>query len=89
MHCACRKTSAMLPFFFIGAKMENVELVSFDIVRNIKKGEYIKCKPDSKTVYIKGEYCRTTKKFELIDTNDINRFVYVKGNKICFYGFTY
>lgn len=63
--------------------MQNITL------KSVKPGDYVKRKSDSKAVYIKGAYDRTTKSFELIDTDDINRVVYVKSDKIVFIGFTY
>ena len=58
-------------------------------IKNVKPGDFVKRKADSKAVYIKGAYDRTTKSFELIDTDDINKVVYVKSDKIVFIGFTY
>jgi hypothetical protein len=59
------------------------------ILRSVTKGDYVKRKADSKAVYIKGDYDRTTKSFELKDVEDINRCVYVKADKIVVIGFTY
>ena len=58
-------------------------------IKNVKPGDYVKRKSDSKAVYIKGDYDRTTKSFELQDVEDINRCVYVKADKIVVIGFTY
>ena len=58
-------------------------------LKNVKPGEYIKRKADAKTVYIKGSYDRASKCFELQDTEDMNRCVYVKADKPVFIGFTY
>jgi len=59
------------------------------ILKNVKPGDFVKRKADSKAVYIKGAYDRTTKSFELIDTDDINRVVYIKATKPVYIGFTY
>ena len=59
------------------------------IIKNVKPGDYVKRKADSKAVYIKGAYDRTTKSFELVDVEDINRIVYIKANKPVYVGFTY
>lgn len=59
------------------------------ILRNVTKGDFVKRKPDSKAVYIKGDYDRTTKSFELKDVEDINRVIYVKADKPVVVGFTY
>ncbi len=58
-------------------------------IKNVKPGTYVKRKADSKAVYIKGDYDRTTKSFELQDTEDMNRFVYIKADKPVYVGFTY
>lgn len=58
-------------------------------LKNVKPGDYVKRKSDSKTVYIKGAYDRATKSFELQDTEDMNRFVYIKADKLVYIGFTY
>ena len=59
------------------------------IIKNVKPGDYVKRKADSKAVYIKGAYDRTTKSFELVDVEDINRIFYIKANKPVYVGFTY
>jgi len=58
-------------------------------LRNVIKGDYVKRKADSKAVYIKGDYDKTTKSFELIDVEDICRCIYVKADKPVVVGFTY
>lgn len=58
-------------------------------IKSVKQGEYIKRKADAKTVFIKGAYDRATKSFECIDTEDMNRQVYIKADKPVFIGFTY
>lgn len=63
--------------------MQNITL------KNVKPGDFIKRKADAATVYIKGAYDRTTKSFELRDTEDMNRFVYIKADKLVYVGFTY
>ena len=59
------------------------------MLKNVKPGDYVKRKADANTVYIKGAYDRTTKSFELIDTDDINKVVYIKASKPVYVGFTY
>ena len=59
------------------------------ILRNVTKGDYVKRKSDSKAVYIKGAYDRTTKSFELQDVEDMNRCIYIKADKLVYIGFTY
>lgn len=63
--------------------MQNIAL------KNVKPNDYVKRKADSKAVYMKGAYDRTTKSFELVDVEDINRVVYIKASKLVYVGFTY
>lgn len=53
------------------------------------KGEYLKRKPESNKVYIRGDYDRSTKTYSLIDTDDINREIFLKGSTKVFVGFNY
>lgn len=57
-------------------------------VGSIKRGEYVKRKPDASTVWIRGEYCGKDG-YLLTCADDMNRFMYVKKSTILFYGFTY
>jgi len=59
------------------------------MLRNVTKGDYVKRKADSKAVYVKGDYDKTTKSFELKDVEDICRVIYVKADKPVVVGFTY
>jgi len=58
-------------------------------LKNVKAGDYIKRKADSKAVYIKGAYDRVTKSFSCIDVEDICREIFIKADKAVFVGFTY
>lgn len=58
-------------------------------LRNVTKGDYVKRKADAKSIYIKGDYDKTSKTFELRDVEDINRCIYVKADKPVVVGFTY
>lgn len=59
------------------------------MLKDCKKGEYIKRTVDAKKVYIRGDYNRATKSFSLIDCDDCNHEIFVKANKAVFIGFTY
>ena len=63
--------------------MQNIDL------KSVKPGDYVKRKADSKAVYIKRDYDRTSKTFCLVDADDINRCIYLKGKTQVFVGFTY
>lgn len=58
-------------------------------LRDTKRGEYIKRKPDAKTVYIRGAYDAATKRISLIDTEDMNRELFLKPSAVVYVGFTY
>ena len=58
-------------------------------LRNVKPNDFVKRKLDSKVVYRKGTYDRTTKSFELIDCDDVCRTIFVKADKPVVVGFTY
>jgi hypothetical protein len=47
-------------------------------VENIKREELVKRSPIAKKLYLRGEYCKVNKKYELNDYDDISRTIYVK-----------
>ena len=58
-------------------------------LKNVKPGDYIKRKADSKAIYIKGAYDKKTKSFGCTDVNDIGREIFIKSDKLVFVGFDY
>jgi len=58
-------------------------------VKYIKRGEYVKRKPDAVKVYRRGEYDRATKRFSLVDCDDASREIFVKANTLLTVGFDY
>lgn len=57
---------------------------------NVKPGDYFKRKIDAKSVYIKGDYDRSTKTFQCNRTDDIwGNGSNLKGSTLVFVGFTY
>lgn len=61
----------------------------FAAVETIKQGEYVKRKPDARAVYTRGAYDHSERKYELHDTEDMNRSVWVKRGVKLVVGFTY
>jgi len=59
------------------------------LVKDLKKGEYFKRKADAKTVYCRGEYIRSSKKFAACDFDDHCRFVYLNPNTVVFVDFEF
>lgn len=58
-------------------------------INTVRKGDFVKRTETAKTVYIKGDYCRATKRYSLIDTEDISREVFVRAGALVYVGFTY
>lgn len=58
-------------------------------VKSIKKGEYVKRKADANRVWVRGDYCRSQKKFSLIAFDDANREMFVKPTTELFVGFDF
>ena len=62
-------------------------------VRELKKGEYFTKKnieyPNEKQVFIRGDYDRSTKKYECIRFSDCNDFQYISGSKEVFTDFIF
>ena len=58
-------------------------------IKNLKKGDLIKRTETAQRVYIKGDYDRASKSFSCIAYDDINQEIFIKANKVVFYGFTF
>jgi hypothetical protein len=58
---------------------------------DVQINDFIMRKPNSNTVFIKekNSYDRSTKRFCVSDTMNINRSLYLKGSTIVYIGFTY
>ena len=63
--------------------MEQIQL------KDVKKGEFIRRKADSKVTYIKGDYDRTNKDYSCINFDDINKELFIKGTTKVWIGFTF
>lgn len=60
------------------------EIKQFDKVENIKKGELVKRTATAKKTYIRGDYYRESKRYELQDYDDIGSFFYIKKGTILY-----
>lgn len=66
-------------------------------LRDVKKGDYVSPRrvisvgvyTRANKVYIKGDYDRSSGRYSLIDCDDINRELFVRGTDIVLVGFTY
>lgn len=59
------------------------------LLKNVKRGEFIRRKRDSGKTYIRGEYDREFKRYVCDDTSDISKSMLLRGSTIVFVGFTY
>jgi len=55
----------------------------------LKKGEFFKRTENAKTVFVKGHYNRSSKKYSCLDTEDMNREIFLSGNKQVYIDFEY
>jgi hypothetical protein len=58
-------------------------------LKQTPQGEYVKRTATAKTVYIRGAYDAGTKRYSLIDAEDMNREIFLKGNTPVYVGFEY
>ena len=59
-------------------------------LKELKKGDLVKLKDlDTATVYVKGEYDRSTKTYSCFKFDDVNAERFLKGNKKVFVDFTF
>ena len=64
------------------------ELVPIKI-NDLKHGQFFITSNKSKTVYVRGDYERQSKKYECANFDDISDYKYYNGNKIVLTGFTF
>jgi len=58
-------------------------------ISQVKNGEYIKRKPESSKVYIRGAYCKISKAYSCVNFDDINNEIFIKSNTMVFVNFTF
>lgn len=59
-------------------------------LKELKKGDFFKLKDsDTATVYVRGEYDRSTKTYSCFKFEDVNDERFLKGSKNVFVGFTF
>jgi len=58
-------------------------------LRDVKPGDFVRRKQDSKTTYVKGAYDRASKTFSLTDFDDMNREIFLKPTTLVWVGFTF
>lgn len=70
-------------------QMPNTVELGLYALKDLPNGEYVKLKPDGKKVYQKIGWDRSTRKYELMDCDDVNRVVFRKADTQVQAGFTY
>jgi hypothetical protein len=58
-------------------------------LKDCPKGEFIRRKADAKKTFIRGDYDRTSKKYELTDFEDIGSSVQTRGTTLVWIGFDF
>lgn len=59
-------------------------------IRSIPRGGYVKLKgTESAPVWVRGEYCKQEKKFELYKFDDVSHVIMKKPEALAFIGFTF
>jgi hypothetical protein len=59
------------------------EKINFIKIEDLKNKDFFKKKKGAKKTFEKNKYCRSNKKFECTNYDDINEFIYLKkGTKI-------
>jgi hypothetical protein len=66
-----------------------MNIIEVTQLKDLKKGEFFKLKPDSKTVYIKDEYFRKEKTFSCTYFDDISRGRYFKPDTVVYTQFEF
>jgi len=57
-------------------------------IKDVKKGEYVQLK-DGGPVWVRGDYDRGDKTYELRSFEDVNKFIYKRGEFMVYTGFTF
>ena len=66
-----------------------INLINITELKDLDKGEFFKLTPDSKKVWVKGDYDRSQKKFSCINAENINNERFFKSSQVIWQGFEY
>ena len=58
-------------------------------IKSLKPGDFFKLAPSAKTVYIRGAYDRSEKKYECQRFDDISVCIYCAGSRAAYTDFTF
>lgn len=59
------------------------------MIRDTKKGEYVRRNATTNKTYRRGDYDASSKRYSLIDCDDMNREIFLSGKTLVHVGFTY
>ena len=59
------------------------------LLRDVKRGDFVRRKAGAATVYTRGDYDKSRKRYSLGDYSDVGREVFLKGDTIVYIGFSY
>lgn len=65
---------------FVNIRMNDFEGVLIMKISELKKGDFFKLSENG-CVYVRGDYDRSSKKYECYKFDDVNSFRYLKGSK--------
>ena len=73
------------------SQLEQIKMEAINVteLRDLKKGEFFKLKPDSKIVFIKDEYFREEKRFSCIYFDDISKGRNLKPDTVVYTQFEF
>ena len=58
-------------------------------IKDVRLDEYFKRSKDAKKVYVRGAYDRSEKDYSCYEFEDINKVIFLKGDKKVWIGFTF
>lgn len=58
-------------------------------IKDVPCGEYIRLNEHTSKTWQRGHYCRETRKYSLLDCDDMNREIFRSGSALVWVGFTY
>lgn len=68
--------------------MDNNEFHLEVLLREVKKGDLVRLRKNG-GVYIRGDYDRESKRYELTKWDDVSKTSYYRGDRKVFIGFTF
>lgn len=57
-------------------------------IKSLPRGEFVQLK-EGGPVWVRGDYDRGSKSYELQSWDDANKFIYRKGSALVYHGFTF